>query len=129
LILDFGDLKLRDLVKLWFFKLIMANSKLKNQVWRHFSYVHCVASGSGGIAPGGTSKGGIFWWSYYLLFLSFTAYCNKRLILFYWFIKYICLFFCPYRCLPPPLHIDLSKKNEKNSFLAHLRDLFATEGF
>jgi len=34
---DFGDLKLRGLTKLWFFKLIMTKLTLKNQFWRHFS--------------------------------------------------------------------------------------------
>jgi len=32
LIFDFGDLKLRDLAKLWFFKLITTKSNFKNQL-------------------------------------------------------------------------------------------------
>jgi len=32
----FGDLKLRDLVKLWFFKLIMTKSNIKKSVMKSF---------------------------------------------------------------------------------------------
>jgi len=31
-IFDFGELKLRDLAKIWFFKLIMTKLNLKNQL-------------------------------------------------------------------------------------------------
>jgi len=35
---DIGDLKMRDLAKLWCFKLIMAKLNFwKNQLWCHFS--------------------------------------------------------------------------------------------
>jgi len=39
-----GDLKLRDLDKLGFFKLIMTKSNLKNQLWCHFSDVVVITS-------------------------------------------------------------------------------------
>jgi len=34
---DFDDLKLRNLAKLWLFKLIMTNRNIKNQLWRYLS--------------------------------------------------------------------------------------------
>jgi len=37
---DFGGLKLRDLTKLWFFKLIMTKSHLKKFLWHHRYYVN-----------------------------------------------------------------------------------------
>jgi len=44
LIFDFCDLKLRDVAKLCFFKLIMMKSNFKNQLWRHFSDVIAITS-------------------------------------------------------------------------------------
>jgi len=42
---DFGDLKLRDLLKLWLFKLIMTKSNFqKYQLWRHFSDITVITS-------------------------------------------------------------------------------------
>jgi len=94
-------------------------TRTRVRFWSARSYI-------GRTAPGGTSRGGIFWWSYCLLYLSFIAYCSKQLIFIDLSDIFIC--FCPYRCLPPPLHIDLPKKWRKNSILAHLRGLFSTEG-
>jgi len=42
--LDFAYLKLGDLTKLCFFKLIMTNQTLKYQLWRNFSDVIVIMS-------------------------------------------------------------------------------------
>jgi len=41
---DIGDLKLRDLAKLWCFKLIMAKSNFWIFQWRHHNYVTKITS-------------------------------------------------------------------------------------
>jgi len=41
---DIGDLKLRDLAKLWCFKLIMAKSNFWTFQWRHHNYVTKIKS-------------------------------------------------------------------------------------
>jgi len=41
---DFGDLKLLELDKFWFFKLIMIKTNFKNQLRRHFSDVITITS-------------------------------------------------------------------------------------
>jgi len=43
-IFNFGELKLRNLAKLWFFKLFMTKSNFKNQSWRHVSDVIAITS-------------------------------------------------------------------------------------
>jgi len=42
LIFDFGDLKLRDVAKFYFFKLIMTKSNFKKSVMLHFSDVMAI---------------------------------------------------------------------------------------
>jgi len=39
-----GDLKFRDLAKVWFFKLIMIKSKSKKQLWHYQLYVTKITS-------------------------------------------------------------------------------------
>jgi len=53
---DFGDLKLRDFPKLWFFKRILMKSKLKKSPmrsfqWRHRYYVNKTSQNFSSLGP------------------------------------------------------------------------------